>query len=344
MNTKSTRTPKTTHMSTEKPTSKAGRASNSKPIPFRLPGKAPHANKDATTTSAPRASLAAKQINNASKSKDDKPSTPEPEPFKLIDLDGEKLQLFESNPTGDIILDVTFSNTNCRRSLLGLGTGQQPRFSSFSVSAKAKSPDERVLYRVHLATLIKTSKYFERLLTDERFKEANTIKQGLAKLEERGVEPAAVTSEELPRIEINEEDDASLVSGRSSIFGDLLRILHGGEATSKLSIHYLSISALMADRFDCAPAIGRYIRGSKRIPWPQTYGQVTFATEEATRMKILVAWLLEDSAKFMASTRELIMRGSLRWSGKVDPEKDQVGLWWDLPDGIEGLWAPFLPS
>ena len=73
------------------------------------------------------------------------------------------------------------------------------------------------------------------------------------------------------------------------------------------------------------------------MPWPQTTGQLTFSTEEAIRTKVLVSWYLEDASKFLASTKELIMRGSLRWAERE--ERDMVGVWWDLPDGLEGLFA-----
>lgn len=54
-------------------------------------------------------------------------------------------------------------------------------------------------------------------------------------------------------------------------------------------------------------------------------------------MKVLVSWYLEDTAKFAASTKELVMRGSLRWAERE--EQDMAGVWWDLPDGLEGLFA-----
>lgn len=261
---------------------------------------------------------------------------PEPEPAKKISIDGQELTLLDFGLKGDILMDVTFDNTSCRRSLLNLGTGQAPRFSNSATTAKVVDK-ERVVYRVHLSTLTMISKYFERLLTDTRFAEAKTINTGLDALKEKGVKTQDAQPSELPRISITEDSDAALISNRSGVFSDLLRILHGQDTTSKLSMPYLAVLAVMADRFDCASVVGRYARGSRRMPWPQTTGQQTFSTEEGTRMKALVSWYLEDSAKFLASTKELIMRGSLRWVGRE--EQDMVGLWWDLPDGLEGLWC-----
>lgn len=279
---------------------------------------------------------------SAEKAIEAQPGTPvpEPEPAKAVTLDGETISLLDFGLSGDILLDVTFDNTYCRRSLLNLGTGQQPRFSNVPLSPKTIQ-NERIVYRVQLEILKKTSKYFERLLTDTRFSEAKTISTAFEALKSKGIRPSDALVEDLPRISIKEDSDATQVSGRSGVFSDLLRILHGQDTTSKLSMPYLAILAVMADRFDCAPTIGRYTRGARRIAWPQTTGQMTFNTEEVTRMKVLVAWYLEDMGQFGKSTKELIMRGSLRWSGRGDHEQDQVGVWWDLPDGIEGLFSPF---
>jgi len=266
--------------------------------------------------------------------KDKDTAKPEPEPPKTIEIGGKSVSLVDVRATGDILLDVTFENRHAKRTILSLGTALQPRYSGF---AKTKASDERVLYRVRLDTLKKTSKYFERLLTDERFQEAKKIAESFASLRARGIEPSEAEPAALPRISITEDDDATHIAWREPIFADLLRILHSADATSKLSIPYLAILAVMADRFDCAAVVGRYVRGSRRIPWPQTFGQLNFANEELLRQKILIAWLLEDKLKFAAATKEIIFRGSARWSGRDETENEQVGVWWDLPDGLEGM-------
>jgi hypothetical protein len=266
--------------------------------------------------------------------KDKDTAKPEPEAPQTIEIDGKSVSLVDIRATGDILLDVTFENRHATRTILSLGTALQPRYSAF---AKAKTADERVLYRVRLDTLKKTSQYFDRLLTDERFQEAKKIASSFASLRARGIEPSESEPGALPRIAITEDDDATHIAGRAPILADLLRILHSGDATSKLAIPYLAILAVMADRFDCAAVVGRYVRGSRRIPWPQTFGQMSFANEESLRQKILVAWLLEDKLKFVAATKEIVFRGSARWSGREEDGNEQVGVWWDLPDGLEGI-------
>jgi len=97
----------------------------------------------------------------------------------------------------------------------------------------------------------------------------------------------------------------------------------------------LTILAVMADRFDCTQTVGRYVRSLKKYPWPQTYGNATAATEETLRQKILLTWLLDDQIRFASATKELILRGSLRWVEEDPSFKEHQATWWDLQDGLE---------
>ncbi|OBT67042.1 hypothetical protein VE03_04416 [Pseudogymnoascus sp. 23342-1-I1] len=270
---------------------------------------------------------------NKAPNKDEAKPAPSPEPLQTLLIDDEQVNLIDIRATGDILLDITFTNIHSVRTILALNSALPPRLSPFS---KPGQPADRTLFRVRLETLTKTSAYFSRLLTDARFQEATKITSAFADLKARGIVPTEAQPAELPRVAITDDDDATLVAGRGPILADLLRILHSGDATSKLSIPYLAILAVMADRFDCAATVGRYVRGAKRVPWPQTYGTVNFAGEELLRQKALVAWLLEDRVKFAAATKECVFRGSARWGGGGGMQSSQVGVWWDLPDGIEG--------
>ncbi|KFY90260.1 hypothetical protein V498_06117 [Pseudogymnoascus sp. VKM F-4517 (FW-2822)] len=265
--------------------------------------------------------------------KEEAKPAPSPEPPQTLLIDEDEVNVIDIRATGDILLDITFTNSHSARTILALNSALPPRLSPFS---KPGLPADRTLFRVRLDTLTKTSAYFSRLLTDARFQEATKITSTFAGLKARGIVPTEAEPGDLPRIAITDDDDATHVAGRVPILADLLRILHSGDATSKLSIPYLAILAVMADRFDCAATVGRYVRGAKRVPWPQTYGTVNFAGEELLRQKVLVAWLLEDRVKFAAATKECVFRGSARWGGGGEMRSGQVGVWWDLPDGIEG--------
>ncbi|KFY52600.1 hypothetical protein V497_08482 [Pseudogymnoascus sp. VKM F-4516 (FW-969)] len=312
MDTKSSRTRKTAQKLAQKPPHKAANKEEPKPAQKAASKEEP------------------KPAQKVANKEEPKPSSPEPPQTLLVD--DEEVNLIDIRATGDILLDITFTNTHSTRTILALNSALPPRLSPFS---KPGLPPDRTLFRVRLDTLTKTSAYFSRLLTDARFQEATKIKSSFAALAARGVVPAEAQPADLPRVAITDDDDATHVAGRSPVLADLLRILHSGDATSKLSIPYLAILALMADRFDCAATVGRYVRGGKRVPWPQTYGTVNFAGEELLRQKVLVAWLLEDRVKFAAATKECVFRGSARWGGGGGMQSGQVGVWWDLPDGIE---------
>ncbi|KFY86042.1 hypothetical protein V500_07918 [Pseudogymnoascus sp. VKM F-4518 (FW-2643)] len=273
-----------------------------------------------------------KPANKAANKEEAKPA-PSPEPLQTLLIDHEEVNLIDIRATGDILLDITFTNSHSTRTILALNSALPPRLSPFS---KPGLPSDRTLFRVRLDTLTKTSAYFSRLLTDARFQEATKITSTFAALAARDIVPAEAEPADLPRVAITDDDDATHVAGRAPILADLLRILHSGDATSKLSLPYLAVLALMADRFDCAATVGRYVRGPKRVLWPQTHGTASFAGEELLRQKVLVAWLLEDRVKFAAASKECVFRGSVRWGGGGGSQSGQVGVWWDLPDGIEG--------
>jgi len=200
-----------------------------------------------------------------------------------------------------------------------------------------KSSNNKVLYRVRLDTLKKTSKYFDLLLGSEKFAEGSGIAAKFASLRLRDIVPSEAEPQELPRITIIDDDDSTRIAGREAVFRDLLHILHGGEVTTRLTIPYLATMAVMADRFDCTTTVARYVKSSRRFSWPQTYGSSSPATEEVLRQKILISWLLDDPVKLAGATRELILRGSLRWSATGGySNKEQQATWWDLQDGLEG--------
>ncbi|OBT57193.1 hypothetical protein VE04_02390, partial [Pseudogymnoascus sp. 24MN13] len=255
MDTKSSRTRKIA----QKPAQKATNKGDAKPA-----HKA--ANKDDV-----------KPAQKAANTEEPKPA-PSPEPPQTLLVDKEEVNLIDIRATGDILLDVTFTNSHSTRTILALNSALPPRLSPFS---KPGLPSDRTLFRVRLDTLTKTSAYFSRLLTDARFQEATKIASSFAALKARGVVPTEAQPADLPRVAITDDDDATHVGGRAPILADLLHILHSGDATSKLSIPYLAILAVMADRFDCAATVGRYVRGAKRVPWPQTYGTMFYDSSAA---------------------------------------------------------------
>ncbi|KAI9734190.1 MAG: hypothetical protein M1818_006603 [Claussenomyces sp. TS43310] len=253
------------------------------------------------------------------------------EPETTIELDGMEYSLIDIRATGDILLDLTFENTKSLSRLVPASLGS---LRSASLSKNTKSSNSRVLYRVRLDTLRRSSKYFQLLLGSGSFSEGSKITATLTSLEARHILPSKAEPHELPRISITDDDDATKVAGREAVFADLLRILHGADVATRLTTPYLMILAIMADRFDCTQTIGRYVKRSK-YPWPQTYGSISVTTEETLRQKILISWLLDDQSRLASATKELILRGSLRWGAEGQICKDQQTAWWDLQDGLE---------
>ena len=142
------------------------------------------------------------------------------EAMPLIRIDDEEHNVIEIRATGDILLDVSFENTNSCYKSIPSDTIRQLRLS------KTPFPSPRVLYRVRLDTLKKQSRYFEHLL-GPNFAEGSAIKDTFLRLAESKINPSEADPAQLPRICIVDEDAATLTIGRELVFEQLLRVIHG---------------------------------------------------------------------------------------------------------------------
>ena len=111
----------------------------------------------------------------------------------------------------------------------------------------------------------------------------------------------------------------------------MLRVLHGKETTAKPpTMLHVTTLAVLADRFDCTKPVSRALSTDLKFKWPAAQvrspredgSRLSLAAEEVLRQKILVSWLLDQPLKLHAASRELIVRGSSRWS--VYEEADGV--------------------
>lgn len=243
-------------------------------------------------------------------------------------VDDVEYKVNEIRATGDVILDVTFENTSaCTKSI--------PSDLLLKLrNLKSPLPSPRLFYRVRLDTLKKHSKYFTHLLGSEVFGEGIAIQQRFAELAAQNLNSTEIEAEMLPRIKIVDEDHASATLGREHVFGDMLRIIHGAEHVTKpISLTYLSVLVVMADRFDCLGPVSRYVTSSfASFKYPQT---VDTMAEELLRQKILIFYRTNQAARLATATKELILRGSSRWS--YDDDDLNRAAWWDLPDDLEGM-------
>jgi hypothetical protein len=90
----------------------------------------------------------------------------------------------------------------------------------------------------------------------------------------------------------------------------------------------------MADQYNVMPAVSRHMQ---RVLIAHKY-PVTLDKngEEILRQKVLIQYHTDQGIRFANSTKELILKGSVRWSGFEDTrEHEYQAPWWDLP-GLEG--------
>jgi hypothetical protein len=104
-------------------------------------------------------------------------------------------------------------------------------------------------------------------------------------------------------------------------------------------MHCLTVLVLMADRYDMLLFISRHCQKTllnhKYPPVPSDKNG-----EETLRQKILVQLYTDKGPRFAASTKELVLRGSLRWNGSEESTSDEFQTpWWDLPFNLEAELA-----
>lgn len=247
---------------------------------------------------------------------------------------------------GDIVLDVTFETS--RETIAAARKTWQAaskKIGAPRVPQPNLSPSIRVAYRVELAVLRKHSRYFENLLGNKQFSEASKVEEALACLTAEKLKLAEVDARDLPWISIVDDDEATRSVGREKVFEDLMRIMHGKQIHSTaINMLHVTTLAILADRFDCRSVVSRYLSIELKFKWPLTSAKPvrldtrkrSLDVENLLRQKILVAWLLEQPPRLHSNTRELILRGSVRWSALSVDEFWRTELWWNLPDGLEG--------
>ncbi|KAI1376015.1 hypothetical protein F4677DRAFT_420027 [Hypoxylon crocopeplum] len=241
---------------------------------------------------------------------------------------------------GDLILDVTFENSK--------DTIRSTRVAQSRLSTREPQPTPkkrvRLAFRVALRVLKGHSRYFEKLLTDSRFKEAKDISSTFAALSVKHIKPEAAEAKDLPWIKIQDDDQATHYAHREDALSDLLRILHGSDVVTKqITMPFVTTLAVLADRFDCAAAVSRYLASGPKFKWPVTSRRpsrdevsvMSRNNEDILRQKVLVSWLLNQPTKFQAATKEIIINGSCRWSSFAEEDGNSDATWWYLQDGLE---------
>lgn len=163
---------------------------------------------------------------------------------------GERPEVIVISEHGDVVLDATFQNSKdtIRSARKAAAAQAQPRHLNRGEPQPQPPPPRarvRLAFRVDLAVLKRQSKYFDKLLGDAHFKEANDISDAFAALSMKGVQPRDADARELPWIRIHDDDGATSYAYREMAFADLLRILHGlGAKTSQAQITMSFVTTL----------------------------------------------------------------------------------------------------
>jgi hypothetical protein len=137
----------------------------------------------------------------------------------------QEYTLLDIRSTGDLILDVSFTNTSEITKSIPKDALRELRIKKLSL------PSPRIFYRVRLETLKKHSEYFRTLLSPP-FAEGLVVAETLLRLSKANRKPTEIEAEELPRVKIVDEDTATKTVGRELIFRDLLLLLHGAVSSS----------------------------------------------------------------------------------------------------------------
>ncbi|KAH8677282.1 hypothetical protein BX600DRAFT_506339 [Xylariales sp. PMI_506] len=251
-------------------------------------------------------------------------------------------RVVEVDDTGDLVLDMTFENS---RAVLKASRKVLPRTREEKALNPAPAPKQRVGFRVKAGLLKKNSKYFEKLLGDQRFQEGKAVTEALAALSLRGINPASASVQDLPWVKITDDDEATRLAHRETAFGDMLRILHGKPVTiDPAMFDFAATLAVLADRFDCVGPVARFASTGLKLRWPVTQKKpvtgeslrMTRNAENVLRQKLFISWLLNQPVRFQAASREIIMNGSCKWTAFPDQDSGAgEATWWYLPDGLE---------
>jgi hypothetical protein len=89
----------------------------------------------------------------------------------------------------------------------------------------------------------------------------------------------------------------------------------------------------MADRYIVTATVTRYMQ--KTLANHKYIITLDKNGEEILRQKIIIQYYTDQRLKFMASTKELILRGSVRWGNGSDDGTEYQTPWWDLPYDLE---------
>lgn len=205
----------------------------------------------------------------------------------------------------------------------------------------------KVVYRVGMELLRSACRYFAALLDTSRYLEGGTIQEIHNEIRQKGMEPSQAPGELLPRVRIADVGPVTPASSARKVFSDLLRILHGLDVQiSRPSLTYMANLGIAADRFDCLFRVAQHVKKTNMLQMlsgKHPDRASILIPEERTRQRILVGWLLDQPEWLYSSSKRLVLGGSSLWRDMEVSEGCDRGLWWNLPDGLEGTVSSHIP-
>lgn len=197
-------------------------------------------------------------------------------------------------------------------------------------------------YRVDSKTLSESSRYFENLLSD-RFSEGQQLSAALEALKTSTHSNIAdAPADALPRILIVNVGRIGISKGSNiqNLVADFLRAVHGNDlAVANPPAPNLANLAVVADRFDAVESLSRFVQRKKYMQLldARLKGRPsTSLPEDRVRQKLFVGLLFDHPPWVTRYTKHLVMRDSIQWRPGAEEDHTKP-LWWDLPNGVEGL-------
>jgi hypothetical protein len=227
-------------------------------------------------------------------------------PTDETDEDASLIGLVDIDPSGDVVIIVSDSS------------------------------HEPVAFRLSIARLRSSSRYFSRLFEPSKFSEGHQAEQKLAFLRERYGDAAKAPVAQIPRVRVSDLGRIGRVSSIEGLMSDFFNICYGKD-TSARAIHMplanLANLTVVADRFDALEPLQRYI---VRLRLPETIDARLKPSapwvEERARMKTYVGYLLKHHP-WLKESHGIIIHSSKMWLDEAD--LDGSSAWWDIP-GLEG--------
>lgn len=202
------------------------------------------------------------------------------------------------------------------------------------LSCRAHQQSEACHFKVERRGLVAKSKYFDRLLSDQRFAEGATL---IGREAQRQALDQGSCADWLPVIQVIDIGRISPVKSIRPLLTDFfLSIQQGQISNRKMPLINLANLAITADRFDASSALAEYVQKTNMILRPKALKYPL--SEETIRQRLLVGLLLNDNELVRTHSKDLISHGSRFWVA-TPPDTPNDALWYDLPRNIEGTYS-----